>query len=72
LTAMLILFSPTLLNGVTLLDPFYSICGQFDFHFEAVLTWGRFDWKSICFRAYSFVRVAISIDNASGKLHRFY
>ena len=30
------------------------------------MTWGRFDWKSICFRAYSFVRVAISIDNASG------
>jgi hypothetical protein len=24
----------------------FEICGRFDFHFEAVLTWGRFDWKS--------------------------
>jgi hypothetical protein len=24
----------------------FKICGRFDFHFEAVLTWGRFDGGS--------------------------
>ena len=24
----------------------FEIYGRFDFHYEAVLTWGRFDWKS--------------------------
>jgi hypothetical protein len=25
---------------------YFILYGRFDFHYEAVLTWGRFDWKS--------------------------